>query len=98
MSGRVLQAAGGISAGQVNAVGILLAEMFNEPNAEKRFSLEEVVQRAAAKRLTIPAAAIDEVRSAGGRFPLGEQGRSEHVQRRSRRSHGLYLIAISIVG
>ena len=62
----MVQAAGGLSEGQVNAVGLLVAEMFNEPNAEKRFSLEDVVKRAASKRLSIPAASIDEVRGGMG--------------------------------
>ncbi len=59
------QGAAGLSAGQVTAVGMLVADMFTEPNAEKRFTLAQVVERAGHKGLRFSSGQIGEVRAAG---------------------------------
>ena len=56
-----VQAADGLTEGQVAAVGIMVAEMFKERHAEKRISLDQVTARASRQGLTISADRIDEV-------------------------------------
>ena len=58
-----VQAADGLTEGQVAAVGIMVAEMFKERHAEKRISLDQVTARASRQGLTISADRIDEVPS-----------------------------------
>ncbi len=43
---------------------MLVADMFTEPNAEKRFTLAQVVERAGRKGLRFSSGQIGEVRSA----------------------------------
>ena len=58
-----VQTSGGLTPGQVTAVGMLVADMFTEPNAEKRFTLAEVAARAARKGLRFGTDQISEVRA-----------------------------------
>ena len=57
-----VQEPAGLTPGQVTAVGMLVADMFTEPNAEKRFTLAEVTARAARKGLRFSSDQISEVR------------------------------------
>ena len=57
----MVQVAADLSEGQVAAVGIMVAEMFNERNAEKCMSLDQVTARATRQGLAISADRIDKV-------------------------------------
>ena len=50
---------------------MLVADMFTEPNAEKRFTLAQVVERAGRKGLRFSSGQISEVRAADEGFALG---------------------------